>query len=38
LTGQATTENAYGDVGIGTIIVNAPAGFVFDTGGTAPTV
>ena len=26
------------DVGTGTIILNAPSGFVFDTGGTAPTV
>src|SRR5439155_738835 len=27
-----------GQVGQGTIILNAPAGFIFDTGGTAPTV
>src|SRR5262249_36568671 len=38
LTGPTYSENASGDVGTGTIIVNAPAGFVFDTGGTAPTV
>ena len=38
MTGPSYTENAIGDVGTGTIIVNAPAGFVFDTGGTAPTV
>src|SRR5262249_23720679 len=38
LTGPGYSENASGDVGVGTIIVNAPAGFVFDTGGTAPTV
>src|SRR5205823_1635495 len=25
-------------VGTGTIILNAPSGFIFDTGGTAPTV
>ena len=38
LTGPSYTENASGNVGTGTIILNAPAGFVFDTGGTAPTV
>src|SRR5206468_7493183 len=38
LTGPTYTENASGNVGAGTIILNAPAGFVFDTGGTAPTV
>src|SRR5262249_4183414 len=38
LTGPSYSENASGDVGTGTIIVNAPAGFVFDTGGTAPTI
>ena len=38
MTGPSYTENASGDVGTGTIIVNAPAGFIFDTGGTAPTV
>src|SRR5262249_6970526 len=26
------------DVGTGTITLNAPSGFIFDTGGTAPTV
>src|SRR5262249_43230101 len=30
--------NASGNIGMGTIILNAPAGFVFDTGGTVPTV
>src|SRR5439155_18602824 len=38
LTGPKYTEKATGDVGTGTIILNAPSGFVFDTGGTAPTV
>src|SRR5262249_14648433 len=38
LTGPSYAENASGNVGTGTIIVNAPAGFVFDTGGTAPLV
>src|SRR5439155_9597251 len=38
LTGPTYTENFAGDIGTGTIILNAPAGFVFDTGGTAPTV
>ena len=38
LTGPVYYEYASGDVGTGTIILNAPAGFVFDTGGTAPTV
>jgi hypothetical protein len=38
LSGPIYTENAIGNVGIGTIILNAPAGFVFDTAGTAPTV
>src|SRR5439155_7198773 len=38
LTGPAYTENASANAGTGTIILNAPAGFVFDTGGTAPTV
>ncbi len=38
LAGPAYYEFANGDVGTGTIILNAPAGFVFDTGGTAPTV
>jgi len=38
LTGPVYYEFANGDAGTGTIILNAPAGFVFDTGGTAPTV
>jgi hypothetical protein len=38
LTGPVYYEYASGDIGTGTIILNAPAGFVFDTGGTAPTV
>src|SRR5262249_50628531 len=38
LTGPTYSENNPGEVGAGTIIVNAPAGFVFDTGGTAPTM
>jgi fibronectin-binding autotransporter adhesin len=38
LTGPVYTEIQSGNVAAGTIILNAPAGFVFDTGGTAPTV
>jgi hypothetical protein len=38
LSGPTYSEKASGDAGIGTIVLNAPAGFVFDTGGTAPTV
>ncbi|TAK93698.1 MAG: Ig-like domain repeat protein [Verrucomicrobia bacterium] len=38
LTGPIYTEKANGNVGTGTIILKAPTGFVFDTGGTAPTV
>jgi hypothetical protein len=38
LTGPVYYEYATGDVGAGTIILNAPPGFVFDTSGTAPTV
>jgi len=38
LTGPTYSEKASGNVGTGTIILNAPAGFVFDTGGTKPTV
>ena len=38
LTGPTYSEDASGEVGTGTIILNAPAGFTFDTGGTAPTV
>src|SRR5207245_3555062 len=38
LAGPSYSEKASGDVGTGTIILNAPSGFTFDTGGTAPTV
>src|SRR5262249_18471992 len=38
LTGPTYSENANGNVGVGTIILNCPSGFIFDTGGTAPTV
>ena len=38
LTGPVYYEVASADVGTGTIILNAPSGFIFDTGGTAPTV
>jgi len=38
LTGPTYTENKAGEVRLGTIILNAPAGFVFDTGGTPPSV
>jgi hypothetical protein len=38
LTGPTYSESTSGDVGLGTIIVNAPSGFIFDTGGTPPTV
>jgi hypothetical protein len=38
LIGPTYTETASGEAGQGTIILSAPAGFVFDTGGTAPTV
>ncbi len=38
LTGPMYYEAASGDVGTGTYILNAPSGFVFDTGGTAPTM
>jgi hypothetical protein len=38
LTGPSYSENASGNVGTGTILLNAPAGFVFDTSGTAPTI
>src|SRR5206468_7669304 len=38
LTGPTYSEDLAGEVGTGTIILNAPAGFVFDTGGTAPSV
>src|SRR5206468_1537632 len=38
LTGPVYYEYLTGDVGTGTIILNTPTGFVFDTSGTAPTV
>ena len=38
LTGPTLAEGAVGDIGTGTIILTAPSGFVFNTGGTAPTV
>src|SRR5205823_6028421 len=38
LTGPTYWEAATADIGTGTIILNAPSGFNFDTGGTAPTV
>src|SRR5205814_7308917 len=38
LTGPTYSENNAGEVGTGSIILNVPAGFIFDTGGTAPTV
>lgn len=38
LTGPAFTEGGNGDVGTGTIILNAPGGVIFDIGGTAPTL
>src|SRR5262249_9946121 len=38
LTGPVYTENNSGDVGVGTITLNAPAGFVFDTSSPTPTV
>ncbi|WP_018613587.1 beta strand repeat-containing protein, partial [Segetibacter koreensis] len=38
LTGPIMAEAAKGDIGLGTIILNAPSGFEFDLGGTSPTV
>lgn len=39
LTGPVLLETtAVGQIGVGTIVLNAPAGFQFDTGGSAPTV
>lgn len=38
LTGPIISEGATADIGTGTIILNVPSGFVFDIGGTAPTV
>lgn len=38
LSGPSVTELQKGDFQTGTIILNAPAGFVFDSAGVAPTV
>jgi hypothetical protein len=38
LTGPVYFETSGGNVGVGTIVLNAPSGFIFDTGGVAPTV
>lgn len=38
LTGPSFTEGVSGDVGVGTIVLNAPSGVLFDVGGTAPTL
>jgi hypothetical protein len=38
LTGPSYTEFASGEVGTGTIILNAPTGFIFDTTAPTPTV
>jgi len=38
ITGPVVTENGADQIGNGTIILNAPTGFEFDTGGTAPTI
>ncbi len=38
LTGPVLTEGDAGAIQAGTIILNVPAGFQFDTGGSAPTV
>jgi hypothetical protein len=38
LTGPVISEAASGEIGVGTIVINAPAGVIFDIGGTAPTV
>jgi hypothetical protein len=38
LTGPTYSENTTNKVGTGTIILKAPTGFIFDTGGTAPTM
>ena len=38
LTGPIFAESAKGDIGTGTIVLNAPSGFIFDVGGTPPTV
>ena len=36
LTGPSYSENNTAEIGAGTIILNVPGGFIFDTGGTAP--
>lgn len=38
LTGPSIVEQNSGDIGTGTIVFNAPAGFEFDDGGAPPTV
>jgi len=38
LTGPVYSEGASGNAGVGTIILNVPSGFVFDTGAPNPTV
>ena len=38
LTGPVYAESTPGNATAGTVILKAPAGFIFDTGGTAPTV
>mgnify|MGYP001571542936 FL=1 len=38
LTGPTYGEAISGDAGVGTFILNVPSGFIFDVGGTAPTV
>jgi hypothetical protein len=38
LVGPVYTESKVGSVGVGTVILNAPEGFEFDTTGTAPAV
>ena len=38
LTGPTYNESSSGNAGVGTIVLDVPAGFIFDTEGTAPTV
>ncbi|MEX0602617.1 MAG: hypothetical protein WD295_04695, partial [Bacteroidota bacterium] len=38
LTGPIYEEGSNGNISSGTIILNVPAGFEFDTGGTSPTI
>ena len=38
LTGPVIGENGTGQIGVGTITLNAPTGFIFDIGGSTPTV